>query len=76
MTAKVKNSSGFVHLEMYAENNGKINKLSFIEESPSWKLIEIKRIKVKNGKVDIGFVAEGLANAFCYVDDVSLVKTK
>ena len=32
--------------------------------------LEIKEIAVKNGKVEIGFVANGKANAFCYVDDV------
>ncbi len=76
MTAKIKNSSGFGVLQLYAESNGKIFTSSFREENPSWKLIEIKRIQVKKGRVEIGFEATGTANAFCYVDDVSLVKMK
>jgi len=76
LTAKVKNSSGFTKLEMYAENNGKILRYSIKEENEAWKTIIIERVPVKEGKVDIGFFAEGIANAFCYVDDVSFAKAK
>jgi len=76
MTAKIKNSSGFAQLEMYALSNGKTNSFSFKGENASWKTIRIERIAVKDGKVEIGFMAAGAANAFCYVDDVSLVKIK
>ncbi len=76
MMAKVKNSSGFTKLEMYALSNGKTMIYSVKEENASWKIISIDRISVKGGKVEIGFVAEGAANSFCYMDDVSLVKTK
>ena len=31
-------------------------------------------IKIKDGKVEIGFMAHGTANSFCYVDDVILLK--
>jgi hypothetical protein len=31
---------------------------------------------VKKGKIEIGFIAEGAANAWCLVDDVELVKVK
>jgi hypothetical protein len=76
MTATVKNSSGFVKLEMYATSNGKSRVYGIKEENTAWKTISIERIIVKGGKVEIGFEADGAANAFCYVDDVSLVKTK
>ncbi len=76
LTAKVKNSSGFTELKMYSASNGKTVQHSFKEENPAWKTIELKRIEVKGGKIEIGFVAGGEANSFCYVDDVSLVKTK
>jgi hypothetical protein len=76
MTAKIKNSSGFAKLEMYAWSNDKNNRHSIKEENASWKTISIERIAVKNGKIEVGFVAEAAANAFCYIDDVSLVKTK
>jgi Glycosyl hydrolases family 43 len=76
LTAKVKNSSGFTKLEMFAESNEKKLFYSIKDENSTWKTITIERIPVKKGKIDIGFVAEGIANAFCYVDDVTLVKTK
>ena len=76
MTAKVKNSSGFTKLEMYMQSNGMFGTCSVKEENKSWKTIRIERIAVKGSKIEIGFIAEGAANAFCYVDDVSLVKTR
>ncbi len=76
LTATIKNSSGFGRLEMYAESNGKKQKQFFNKENKDWKQAEIKKIAVKNGKVEIGFVANGKANAFCYVDDISFIKTK
>ncbi len=76
MTAKVKNSSGFARLEMYAVSNDTTYMYPVQEENTTWKTISIDRIAVKGGKVEIIFLAEGIANAFCYVDDVVLVKTK
>ena len=74
LTAKVKNSKDFGKLEMYAESNGKTLSYSIKGENTSWQTITISKIPMKAGKVEIGFLAEGTANAFCYVDDVSLVK--
>jgi Glycosyl hydrolases family 43 len=76
MTAKVKNSSGFTQLDMYAMSSGKMHRYPVKEENTTWKTISIESIAVKEGKVEIGFMAAGVANAFCYVDDVALVKTK
>ncbi|WP_240670962.1 family 43 glycosylhydrolase [Lacibacter luteus] len=76
LTAKVKNSSGFTVLNMYAQSNEKVRFYSIKEENANWKTITIERVLVKGGKVEIGFVAEGAANAFCYVDDVMLVRAK
>jgi hypothetical protein len=74
LTAKVKNSGKFSQLEMYAKSNGKTFKFSIEGEDSTWKTIKIEDIKIENGKIDIGFIADGSANAFCYIDDVSLVK--
>jgi hypothetical protein len=74
LTAKIKNSSGFGKLEMYALSKGKLFANSIDAENTNWKTITIKKIAVKNSKVEIGFLAEGVANSFCYVDDLSLVK--
>jgi hypothetical protein len=75
LTAKVKNSNGFFNLEMYTLSNGNTLKYSIKEENTSWKTVSIKNIPVKEGKIEIGFLADGAANVFCHVDDVSLVKT-
>jgi hypothetical protein len=63
-------------LEMYAQSNGKTLSSIIKNENPDWKTIVIKNIAVKGGKVEVGFRAEGNANAFCFVDDVSFVKSK
>ncbi|MGZ8538650.1 MAG: family 43 glycosylhydrolase, partial [Flavisolibacter sp.] len=74
LTAKVQNSNGFTNLEMFAESEGRNFKQTIKGENTSWKSFEIKRLQVKGGKVEIGFLAEGEANAFCFVDDVSLIR--
>jgi hypothetical protein len=74
LTAKVKNTKGFTNLEMYALSNGKRLTYNIKEENQSWKKITINNISVKREKIEIGFLADGTANASCQVDDVSLVK--
>ena len=74
LTAKVKNSKGFAELRMFASSGGVDYKLSIEDENPSWKTIRIADVLVKNSKITIGFYANGTANAFCLVDDVTLVK--
>ena len=59
---------------MYALSNGKRLIYNLKEENPSWATITIKNIPVKAGKIEIGFLADGTANASCQIDDVSLVK--
>lgn len=62
---------------MYLES--KIEKMQLypiIEENSLWKTITITGVMVKAGKEEIGFVTEGAANSFCYVDDVTFVKRK
>ncbi|WP_462279252.1 family 43 glycosylhydrolase [Ferruginibacter sp.] len=76
LSAQLKNSSGFEQLEMYGMSNGKTNVYAVIEENTAWKTIRIERIAVKGGKIEIGFAATGTGNAFCYVDNVMLVKER
>lgn len=76
MTAKLKNSTGFDKLEMYAESGGRIFKNAIQHENPEWQTFRINNITVKAGKIEIGFVAEAAANAFCDIDDVTLVKNR
>ena len=74
LTAKIKTSGKFTKLEMYAKSDGKTFKFSIEGENATWKTIKLEAILIKNDEVEIGFIADGLANAFCYVDDVALVK--
>lgn len=75
LTAKMKNSAGFTKLEMYAESAGRTFKCSSNEEKTSWQTIALTNVRVRAGKVEIGFLAEGMADAFCYVDDVVFIKS-
>ena len=61
---------------MNAVSNGHTFKNSITEINTSWQTISISNISVKGGKIEIGFLADGAANAFCDVDDVSLIKTR
>lgn len=74
LTAKIKNSSNFVKLEMYATSDGKTLKYAVSKENTAWKTIKIENIMIENEMIVIGFLADGSANAFCYVDDISLRK--
>jgi hypothetical protein len=76
LTAKVRVSKGLKRLIMYAESNGKSNNMDLLDKNEGWRTVEIKNIKVKGEKIEIGFVAEGAANSFCYMDDVLLMKQK
>jgi hypothetical protein len=76
LTARIKNTSGFSKLEMYAASAGKRLANKVKRANPQWTTITLKRVPVKNGKVELGFRADGKANASCQVDDVSLVKEK
>ncbi|MFG6687736.1 family 43 glycosylhydrolase [Mariniflexile sp. HNIBRBA6329] len=74
LTAKVKNSKGFKSLEMYALSSCEKNSYQIEQENATWKTISINNIVVKDGKVEIGFMADGVAKANCQIDDVSFVK--
>jgi len=74
LTASVKSTEGFQDLEMYAESNGKRTSHKISEPTAGWTQIELKNIDVRGGKVEIGFWADGAANAQFLVDDVALVK--
>lgn len=74
LTAKVRNSSGFKALDLYATSNGKTFTHRIESENSAWRTITIENIKVSGDKVEIGFMADGAANSFCYADDVSLLK--
>lgn len=76
LTAKIKNSPGFTHLSMYAKIKNRMFKQDIKDAHITWTNIRIKGIPVKDSSVEIGFLAEGTKAAFCYVDDVVMVKDR
>ncbi len=74
LRAKVRRNGRFSRLEMYAESGGRRTAKKIRPAMTSWTEIEINRVRVSGGRVEIGFVAFGDAGAVCLVDDVSLVR--
>jgi hypothetical protein len=72
LTAKIRNSTGFSKLELYAL--GQTRQFQTIGSCPEWTTISLKNISVRNEKLEIGIYAAGEAKAFCLMDDVSLVR--
>lgn len=76
LTTKVQSSKGFSKLEMYAESNGKTFTQTLKNTTDGWQTITLSKVTVKGGRVEIGFVAEGSANTFCHIDDVTLFNSE
>ncbi len=74
LTAMIKCSPGNSKIKMYAQTGDSSPALNYITADEGWKKIRIEKIKVSGGKVEIGFVGEGQAHAFCCVDDVTLIE--
>lgn len=77
LSAKVFYGGCFDYLVMYAESN------DIYKECPlnggvegCWYSVRIESVKVRDGKVEVGFHAKGRAGAYCRIDDVELVKIK
>lgn len=73
LSAKLKCSKGFSQLQLYAVAGGK-TLTKAVKGEGDWRTIRLENIRVRQGKVEIGFLAAGAAGAFCYVDDVALVR--
>jgi hypothetical protein len=76
LTAKVKNSNGFEELTMYATSKNKTFSLKIANENSVWKTISIPNVAIKNGNVEIGFIASAKADSFCVIDDITLIENK
>lgn len=75
LTAKVKSGTIFNRLCMYAISNNDSIKSDISYSDNQWHTIEIKDFLIKNGKVEIGFIVDGNAGAWCRFDDLTLLKT-
>lgn len=76
LEARLKHSDGFDRFEMYAESGDRRYACRIKGESAAWKKITIKRVKVKDGKVEIGFYANARAGAWACIDDVVLLQRR
>jgi hypothetical protein len=75
LTAKVKSGSIFNQLYMYAFSNNDTFRIDISFSDSQWHNVEIKDFDIKGGKVEIGFIADGAANDWCWIDDLTLLKT-
>lgn len=74
LSAKIKQTSGFSKIDVYADSSEKQTKSCLSNQTNQWRTINLKAIQIKNEKVEIGFIVHGEAGASCQIDDVSLVK--
>lgn len=74
LTAKIKNNGPFARLEMYATSGTRTTQATVTTDNPQFTTLRLDAIQVTNNQVEIGFLAEGAANADCFIDDVALVR--
>ncbi len=72
LSAKVKWNNRFHQLLFYATSNHKPFQYLIKGASATWQTITVNNVQIKGGEVEIGFLADGEANASCLVDDVML----
>lgn len=75
MTAQVKNSGDFENLALYVKNNGLKAQVSVDTANSEWTTVTLENVAVSGGKAEIGIDAAGAAGAYCYVDDITFVRT-
>ncbi len=71
----VKSGPVFNQLCMYAKVGTDTTQIDLPSNSDNWQKVELQDITIKGGEVEVGFRATGVANAWCHIDDVSLVRT-
>ena len=74
-TAKVKSGSLFKKFYMYAVSNNDTAKVDISYNDSHWHIILLKDVIIKGGKAETGFYVDGLANEWCRIDDLTLIKT-
>lgn len=75
LTAKVKSGTSFNVLYMYALSGSQTYKVDMPYSDGVWHTVQVKDIPINDGKIEVGYMADGTTNAWCRVDDMSLVKT-
>ena len=70
----VKSGSAFNELYMYAKVGNDTTRIDMPYSDSKWHEIVIEDLQVSGGQVEVGFYADGKANAWCHIDEVSLVR--
>lgn len=73
LTAYAKAGSQFNELYMYATSGNETLKATITEADNQWRQYTISDIVIEGGAVEVGFYADGKADAWCHIDDVALV---
>lgn len=72
LTAYAKAGSQFNELYMYATSGNETSKATITEADNQWRQYTISDIVIEGGAVEVGFYADGKADAWCHIDDVAL----
>lgn len=70
----VKSGSQFNELYMYAKVGNETRRADMPYSDSKWHEVFIEDLQVSGGQVELGFYADGKANAWCHIDEVSLVR--
>ena len=70
----VKSGSQFNELYMYAKVGNDTTRIDMPYSDSKWHEVVISDLQVSGGQVEVGFYADGKANAWCHIDEVSLVR--
>lgn len=76
LSTKVKNINVLNSLSAYVSSNFKMVNYLIKEKNTIWQTINLKNRLVMERKFDVGFLTDGAANTFRYIDEVSLLKTE
>jgi hypothetical protein len=75
LTCYVKTSAAFNELYMYAKVGVNSQRIDLPSGNSKWQKIELKEVEIKGGQCEVGFYADGKADTWCRIDEVSLVRT-
>ncbi len=73
LTAYFKAGSPFNELYMYATSGGRTFKTYITDTDNQWHQYAVSDVVIEGGTVEVGFYADGMADAWCHIDDVALV---
>lgn len=76
LSVYAKVGSAFNELYMYAKSGDETFRTDIADADGQWHTYTIENVIVKDNKIEIGFYADGKANAWCHIDDMKLLLTK